>query len=98
MSVRRWCILTNACYSLCKNNHSRRVGIPSGRKHYFVETYSRDGMITTAPKAFEGHSWQVAVDYDEYLKKLYGPNYMTPPGEEMQEKHYLLELRFPEES
>ena len=98
MSVQRWCILTNACYSLCKNNHSRRVGIPSGRRHYFGETYSRDGMIRTSPMVFEGHMWQVALNYDEYLRKLYGPDYMTPPVKEEQEKHFLLELRFPNEA
>lgn len=97
MSVRRWCILTNACYSLCKNKKSRRVGIPSGRRHYFGETYLRDGMVRTTVVSFEGHRWQVAFDYDGYLTKLYGSDYMTPPNDNKKEKHFLLELIFPDE-
>lgn len=98
LSVYRWCILTNACYSLCKNRNSRRVGIPSGRKHYFGETYSRKGMIETERRLFEGHLWAVASDYGDYLRKLYGPDYMTCSPKNKREKHLLLELKFPEDA
>lgn len=97
LSVRRWAILTNGCYSLCKNKKSLRVGIPSGRGHYFKETYPRDGMIPVKKYPFENHLWSAACDPDAYLGRLYGPDYMTPPPEDKREKHFLLELVFPEE-
>lgn len=98
LSLRRWAIITNWCYSLCKNKKSKRVGIPSGRGHYFDETYMRKGMVRTVRRPFEGHNWPVPKDYNDYLKKLYGANYMKLPPEDKREKHFLLELRFPENS
>ena len=97
LNVRRWAIITNACYSLCKNQNSRRVGIPSGRGHYFKETYPREKMVPTSCFPFEGHLWPVACDPETYLGRLYGSNYMIPPPEDKREKHFLLELVFPEE-
>ena len=96
-SVRRWAIMTHKIYSLCKNNHSKYVGIPAGRKHYFGEMYLREGMVNTVEMPFEGRQWNVAKDNDSYFKALYGPNYMTPPPLEQRESHVLLELKFPGE-
>ena len=45
---------------------------------------------------FEGHEWNVAKDYDNYFKVLYGLDYMTPPPVSDRESHVLLELKFPE--
>ena len=95
LSVRRWAIITNWCYSLCKNIKTKRVGIPSGRGHYFAETYLREGMIKTVYKPFEGHMWRVPQKYKSYLRKLYGKDYMSLPPVEKREKHFLLELQFP---
>lgn len=96
-SVRRWAIITHWCYSLCKNNHSKYVSFPSGRKHYFGEMYLRKDMENTIKKPFEGRKWCVPKGYDKYFKALYGENYMTPPPPEKREKHILLELKFPDE-
>ena len=97
LSVRRWAIITNACYSMCRNKNTKRVGIPSGRGHYFGETYTRKGMIRRVLMPFEGHKWAVPKDYKDYLQKLYGSDYMMLPPEEKREKHFLLELQFPED-
>ncbi len=97
LSVRRWAILTQKCYSMCKNDSSKWLSIPSGRKHYFGEMYLRDGMQNTVSASFEGYSWQIAKNYDDYMTKLYG-NYMRIPPESERESHILLELKLPEES
>lgn len=97
LSVKRWAIITNWCYGLCKDEQSKYVNIPGGRKHYFGEMYKRDGMLDTVAVPFEGHQWMVAKDYDAYFKALYGNDYMTPPPPEKRETHILLELKFPEE-
>jgi lipopolysaccharide cholinephosphotransferase len=96
ISVRHFAIFTNWCYGLCKNKRTKCVGIPSGRGHYFGETYMRKGMLHTVRRLFEGHMWRIPKDYDDYLRKLYGSDYMTPPPEEKREKHILLELKFPD--
>lgn len=96
-SVRRWAIITHGIYSLCKNNNSKYVSIPAGRKHYFGEMYLREDMVNTVKMPFEGHQWNVARGYDSYFKALYGSDYMTPPPPEKRESHVLLELKFPEE-
>jgi lipopolysaccharide cholinephosphotransferase len=96
-SVRSWAIITHKVYSLCKNNNSKYVSIPTGRKHYFGEMYLREGMVNTVKMPFEGRQWNVAKDYDNYFKTLYGPDYMTPPPPEKRESHVLFELKFPEE-
>ena len=92
-----WMRGTVRCYGLCKNNDSKYVCFPSGRKHYFGEMYRRENMVNTVKMPFEGHEWCVPRDYDGYLKNLYGPDYMTPPPEKDRESHFLLELKFPEE-
>lgn len=92
-----WMRGTVRCYGLCKNNDSKYVCFPSGRKHYFGEMYRREDMVNTVKMPFEGHQWCVPRDYDGYLRNLYGPDYMTPPPGKDRESHLLLELKFPEE-
>lgn len=97
LSVGTWAKLTRKVYALCKNEQSRFVCIPSGRKHYFGEMYQREGMMNTVAFPFEGHQWQVARDYDKYFTALYGPDYMTPPPPEKREHHLIFELKFPDD-
>ena len=92
-----WGRITRKIYSLCKNEQSKFVCIPSGRKHYFGEMYPRDGMMNTEAFQFEGHQWQAARDYDTYFTVLYGSGYMTPPPPEKREHHIIFELQFPAE-
>ena len=95
LSPKTWAKLTRKIYSLCKNEQSQFVCIPSGRKHYFGEMYPREAMMNTSAFPFEGHHWQVAQGYDTYFTALYGPDYMTPPPPEKREHHIIFELKFP---
>lgn len=95
MSVTKWAQLTQKCYGLCKNSHSRFVSIPSGRKHYFKEIYRRDRFVKTIECDFEGQTWQIPYDVDTYMKTLYGNDYMIPEEKSDREQHMLLELKFP---
>ena len=97
MSCVSWGKLTRKVYSLCKNERSKYVSIPMGRKHYFGEMYERAGMMNTVTFPFEGHEWRVAKDYDAYFTALYGSDYMTPPPPEKREHHIILELKFPDD-
>lgn len=90
-----WVRLTWKCYALCKNKHSKYVGFPSGRKHYFGELYLRHGIVNSIEMPFEGYRWRVPRDYDTYLRALYGSDYMIPPPENEREHHVYFELKFP---
>ena len=96
ISLKHCLITTQKCYGMCKNNKSKYVTIPAGRKHFFGELYKRDGMENTIKVSFEGHNWEIAKNYNDYLTKLYG-NYMEIPSEENRETHFRVELKFPDE-
>jgi len=96
LSASRWISLTNWIYSLCKNENSEYVSIPSGRKHYFGELYKRSGFCEKDYLDFEGLRCPVAKDLNDYLTKLYGPDYMTPPPPEKREKHLIFKFELPE--
>ncbi|WP_251570768.1 LicD family protein [Parasutterella muris] len=97
ISLKNLCKLTNNIYSFSKGKQSRFVSIPSGRKHYFGELYLRDGFINRKKIKFEGKEFPVSTDLNNYLTKLYGSDYMTPPPPEAREKHIIYKIKFPEE-
>ncbi len=83
----------NNINKMCKNDNSKYVVVPVGRKHFFGETYERDKFCIMIPHEFEGKDRQfpICVDYDEYLKHMYG-DYMKIPKDEDKETHIFLEL------
>lgn len=94
LSTKKWVQLTNWWNSLCKNNNSKYVSVPSGRKHYFGELYLRSEMCAKIVLPFETEVLSVMHGYDYYFKKLYGYDYMTPPPESDREVHCVFELDF----
>ena len=88
----KWLILSDKVFSLCKNNNSTYVSCPSGRLHYFKETYSRAEMCNYVKHKFGDHEWNIPKGYEYYLNKRYGSNYMTIPPKEKQEKHVYVTL------
>lgn len=77
----------------CKNEQSNDVGIPSGRKHYWGEILPRNTFSKTIDVPFENETVKVPINYDLYLKNLYG-DYMTLPPEDKREKHYIEYIDF----
>ena len=96
-SLDKWAAKTQRCYSRCKNNRSKWVSVPAGRRHYFGEMYKRADFVESSQFSFEGHMWNVPKDYDGYLRNMYG-DYMQLPAPEDREEHVILELKFPGES
>ena len=76
-----------------KNNKSRYLGIPSGRKHYFGEILPREVYLPVKEGEFDGERIYLPADTDTYLRNLYG-NYMEIPPEEKREKHYIEKFEF----
>lgn len=87
MSVTRWNKINNAVFSMCKNNKSKLVSIPAGKWHFFGEMYKREMFCEMATMSFEGREFPVCKGMDEYMRILYGDNYMVIPPVEKREKH-----------
>ncbi|MCI6270324.1 MAG: LicD family protein [Lactobacillus delbrueckii] len=88
-TVTRW---TYQVYSACKNDQSKYVTIPSGRKHYFGEMDTRENMCESQTGTFEGMTVKIPKGIESYMTRLYGPDYMTPPPVAKREKHPLFEF------
>ncbi len=86
LSLDTWTRILDHWYSLCRNENSKYVTVPSGRGHFFGELYMRDAFCETVPMLYDGKERKVCRDYDTYLRRMYG-DYMTIPKEEEQEKH-----------
>ncbi len=79
-----------------KEEKTKMVCIPSGRKHYFGEIYAREEITEMVILPFESLNLPVPKDYDTYLKTLYGDYNVIPPKEK-REHHYIRFIRFENE-
>lgn len=70
---------------LCKNENSRCVTVPAGRKHYWGERIPRAEVFPAVLRPFEDGAFYTART-DLYLKQLYG-DYMKIPKKGKREKH-----------
>ena len=75
-----------------KNQNTKMVSVPTGRKHYFGEIYQRDEFYEATEAAFEEITVKVPKEYDKYLRHMYG-NYMDIPPKEKREQHVVLKYR-----
>lgn len=85
-----WCDYWN---SICHNENSILVAIPTGRKHFLGETYERSKMAKFKKVPFESTEFNVPVWAEGFLEMFYG-DYMNLPPVERREKHLFLELKF----
>ncbi len=86
--------LAYCVYSMCQNDSSHYVTIPSGRKHFFGELYLRSDICRATESDFEGRKIPIPCGYQTYLRALYGDHYMELPPEEDREQHPVMELSF----
>jgi len=87
-----WLKIANKWYSKCKDNTTKYVAIPTGRRHFYGETYERDKLCKVVKHKFEDYEWNIPIDYDGYLKKLYGDYMIIPPNNQI-EVHALSEFK-----
>ena len=88
--IEKWIAEAYKVFSKANNPDSQFVCIPSGSGHYFGEIYTRTGISYFKQVDFENLKLPVPVDSDEYLRTLYGEDYMTPPEKKDQEKHVIV--------
>lgn len=85
-----WCDYWN---SVCKNEHTKLVAIPTGRKHFSGEIYERNKMNIYKKVPFETEMFNVPIWAEGFLTRFYG-DYMQIPPVEKRERHLFLELKF----
>ena len=85
-----WCIFW---FSACKNEETKFVSIPTGRKHFSGEIYARKDMCEFRKVAFETEMFNIPIEAEKYLTKFYG-DYMKLPPIEKRERHLFLELKY----
>ena len=74
------------------------MSIPSGRGHYFGEIRPAKTFLPVSKGTFEGMSVNLPGDPDDYISNLYGKDYMTLPPEDKRERHFILDIKFKENS
>lgn len=94
LSVDTWVRAWDKVNRMCKDNHSKYVTVPTGRRHFFGELYERNKFCKYQRVPFESLHLPVTAISDAYLERLYGKDYMTVPKKSQQEKHIFLELDF----
>lgn len=93
-SVDFWTRVTSRIYSLCRNDASRYVVIPTGRGHFFGETYLRETFCRYATLPFDGRQYNCTADIDAYMTRLYG-NYHRLPDADARERHAYFSFDLP---
>lgn len=87
----------NIVDSACQyKKRSLLMGIPTGRGHYFGEIRPAVSFLPASKGVFEGIEVNLPGDPNDYLRNLYGENYMELPPKEKRERHYFVDIRFKE--
>ena len=89
LSLDFWTRLWNRWNRLCRDDRSKFVTIPVGRRHFWGEMGPREDIATAGEALWEGETRKCPKNLDGYLRRLYGPDYMTPPPPSKREKHTL---------
>ncbi|WP_373100725.1 MULTISPECIES: LicD family protein [Pasteurellaceae] len=88
----KWFKFMDSVFGMFKTSKKgKSVVIPSGRKHFWGEIYSREKLITLKERKFDKEFFSTYSDEKYYLGKLYG-DYMRIPDQSKREKHSILGL------
>lgn len=76
--VRRWAAFCGS---------GRRICTVGGAHLYPYEVFQSKWYHSTVSLEFEGHVFPAPAEWDEYLKHMYGEDYMVPPPPELRRQH-----------
>ena len=91
-SLNRWLRISKKIMSSCKNENSKYISVPTGKRHFFGEMYEREDIFPVKYKKFENIELPVANKNEKYMEKMFG-DYMNIPKPEDREKHFICEWR-----
>ncbi len=89
-SIEKWAKWTDDVYSMCKNDESEFISVPTDGGHFFGELTKRNSLCSTVPVQFENIVLRIPASYDQYLTRIYG-DYMKIPPKEKQIRNQILE-------
>lgn len=78
-------------YTMCKDNQSKYISIPSDGPHFFGGLTLRENLCETVEFEFEGRTMNLPRGYDSYLRGIYG-DYMEIPPEDKRVRDVYLEF------
>ena len=87
--IEKWASWTDRWYSICKNENSIWVTVPSDGKHFFGGLQKRSEFCNFKQACFEGRETFVPGNYDTYLRGYYGDYMKIPPKEQRELGVYL---------
>ncbi len=92
---RKWLLWTEKILMRNGNDHTKKVSIPTGGRHFKGETYPREWLFPPRLTQFEDRKYYTMAHVEKYLTQMYG-DYMTLPPVEQRERHALLAFSLPE--
>lgn len=85
-----WVMKADNCHSSCYNTQSKFITVPTGRKHFYGETYRRSEYLADRQIGFGKYRLYCPGNIEEYLTRMYG-DYDKIPDEDKREHHIYLE-------
>lgn len=82
-SLDKWAHWCENIYSMCQNDKSKYVTVPTDRCHFFGEIFPRYILLESIDADFNGRKFKIPKSYDHYLSHRYN-NYMEIPPKEQQ--------------
>lgn len=80
-SLNKWAHWNEFFYSMCRNENSKYVTVPTDRRHFLGEIFPRGIMCETIDADYEGRSFKIPKAFDYYLSQRYGKYMEIPPKE-----------------
>lgn len=80
-SLNKWAHWNEYIYSMCRNDNSKYVTVPTDRRHFLGEIFTRETMCETVDAYYEGRNFKIPKAYDYYLSQRYGKYMEIPPKE-----------------
>ncbi len=85
-----WVRRGDRCHAACRDDNSRFVTVPTGRKHFRGEMYKRNDYLPGKKISFGPYELSCPGDIKGYLGRLYG-DYDRIPEEDEREHHIYME-------
>ncbi len=92
IKLNSWLRISKRVMMMCKNENSKYISVPTGKKHFWGEMYERKNIFPVQYKKFEDIELPVAKENEVYMSKMFG-DYMKIPKVEDREKHFICEWR-----